>query len=182
MTLFPIAQAPWEAVRDTLRTGGSVGSLLWFGAGLLLVCGALVVVHRIQLHRNERPRHHQPQKLFLEVLRELDLTVVQRDLLRRIVADLNLDHPAILLLSPVIYDDCTNRWNLRHLGSAPDAGRLRTSLAELRAMLFGPPESVADPSPMTGSSPRSTSTVMSVSPPLSRTSAQPPSGKSTPAP
>ncbi|NOS99362.1 MAG: hypothetical protein HOP29_01910 [Phycisphaerales bacterium] len=139
MIRLPFAQAPWEAFRDTMRSGGSVEILFYLVLGLIAVSTALAAIYRFQARRAEPTRFHLPSKLFLEIIRQLDLSVVQRDLLRRISTDLDLEHPTVILLSPVIFDDHAHRWNLRHVRYGADAEKHTKTLSALRAELFGPP-------------------------------------------
>ncbi|MCB9849825.1 MAG: hypothetical protein H6817_03895 [Phycisphaerales bacterium] len=53
---------------------------------------------------------YNPRSLFLDVLREIPLTVPQRDLLRHMARELRLEHPTVLLLSPRIYHEHANAW------------------------------------------------------------------------
>ena len=104
--------APLERVhgiRDRFATGGSTTDVMQ--VLVLLAVGLLVLYLAAVLWQHHRRRQiNNPRRLFGEVLRQLPLSVAQRDLLRRIARELGLDHPAALVLSPQVFRSHANRW------------------------------------------------------------------------
>lgn len=98
-----------HGIRDRFSEGGSAEGFII----VILAIGALFVALYIVasvIRRMRRRQTNSPRMLFQEVLRQLPLTIPQRELLRRIARDLALEHPAIILLSPQIFREHANRW------------------------------------------------------------------------
>ena len=104
--------APLERVhgiRDRFAAGGSTTDVMQ--VLVLLAVGLLLLYLATVLWQHRRRRQiNNPRRLFCEVLRQLPLSVTQRDLLRRISRELGLDHPAVLVLSPQVFRSHANRW------------------------------------------------------------------------
>jgi hypothetical protein len=96
-------------IRERFAGGGSTSA---FVVVLLLIAATflLLAVIAVIARRWRRRRVYSPRGLFLQSLRELALTVPQRELLRRIARELRLEHPTILLLSPTIFVEHANAW------------------------------------------------------------------------
>jgi len=109
-----IAQAapPLErimGIRDRFATGGSAQG--FFTVLLLIIIAFLTLLLLAMVARRLRHRRvYNPKSLFLEVLREVPLTIPQRDLVRRMARELRLEHPTVLLLSPQVYNEYANAW------------------------------------------------------------------------
>ena len=127
--------APLERVhgiRDRFATGGSTTDVMQ--VLVLLAVGLLLLYLAAILWQHHRRRHiNNPRRLFGEVLRQLPLSVAQRDLLRRIARELGLDHPAVLVLSPQVFHSYSNRW----MSASCSANQVtRERLDELAQALF----------------------------------------------
>ena len=142
MTAFLMARAGklteiQQAVRGYIREGGSLAFVLLVLLGLI---GGVLLVHYLTLRQNksERRTHHpDPQMLFRDLQGKLALTPSQRQLLDRVARDLNLENPAVLLLSSALFDRHVNAWQSRRgragIGKPespqlPDAAGLRKKL------------------------------------------------------
>ena len=127
--------APLERVhgiRDRFAAGGSTADVMQ--VLVLLAVGLLVLYLVTALWQHHRRRQiNNPRKLFGEVLRQLPLSVPQRDLLRRISRELGLDHPAVLVLSPQIFHSYSNHWMSASRSANPVT---RERLDELVQALF----------------------------------------------
>ena len=103
-------QSAWRSVHEYFQRGGSPMVILYvfaWGAALILL---LFLVHRFQ-QRHSRQPIDQPKRLFRSVLTRLELSVQQRDLLRRMARDLELEHPTALLLCPKTFRRQAALWS-----------------------------------------------------------------------
>jgi len=129
------AQAPLtevqRALRDYLTEGGS---LLTVVVVLLVIAGAVVMAYlltRRQRKTQSPPVLNDPQLLFENLLRGLQLTAGQRGLLRAFARESHPEQPALLLVSARLFD--------RHVAeqdrssSSPSDGHV---LAQIRSVLF----------------------------------------------
>ena len=114
MTLHPVLlqanpHERLEALRWQFNRPGSGAEF----ALALLALGSLValilLLYSFQKRRALADIDH-PGKLYRRLLQRLNLSVPQRDLLRRMSADLQLAHPAVLLLGQRIFGEHTSRW------------------------------------------------------------------------
>ena len=103
-----LAQAPLtevqRAVRDYLTEGGS---LLTVVVVLLVIAGVVVLTYlltRRQRKAQNPPVLNDPQLLFENLLRGLQLTDNQRALLRTFTRENNPEQPALLLVSARLFD------------------------------------------------------------------------------
>ena len=121
-----------RAVRGHFQEGGSVA------AGLLIVLGVLamvLLVHALtqQLRKKTQViRFDDPNRLFRGLLQKLILSVSQRRLLDTIAGDLHLEHPAAMLMSPLLFDRYVTRWR----SVAGRATRDPELVGQTRAALF----------------------------------------------
>ncbi|HUU85737.1 MAG TPA: hypothetical protein VM243_19755 [Phycisphaerae bacterium] len=101
-----------EALRRQFSGGGnwseSFLTLLAFAALFAL----LLMIHRLQ-QRRQRRDINDPWKLYRQLLKHLGLSAPQREVLRRIAADLRLQHPSVLLLGRTIFNRHATRWQER---------------------------------------------------------------------
>ena len=137
MTGESLAQAPWEAVRDHLRRGGSPSTAMYVLLAVLSLAALLLIVHRLQERGERQPPVSDPRGLFRRVLHDLGLNVVERDLLRRMASDLRLENPTVMLLSPTLFERYVRKWReaLEERGGV-SAPRLKT-LQSVAVSLFG---------------------------------------------
>ena len=111
-------QSAWRSVHEYFQRGGSPMVILYvlaWGAALILL---LLLVHRFQ-QRHSRQPIDQPKRLFRTVLARLELSVQQRDLLRRMARELKLEHPTALLLCPKTFRCQAALWT-DPIGDEPD--------------------------------------------------------------
>lgn len=127
------------AIRDRFATGGSTGR---FAAVLAAIAALFLVMVLIAwlIQRRRQKRVYNPKALFQDVLRQLPLTVPQRDLLRRLARDLRLEHPTVLLLSPQLFLESANAWMELARRANPAT---RAQLDDLARAIFA--ESTASP-------------------------------------
>lgn len=132
-------------IRERFQKGGS-----WFGLVLaaLAIVGVFVVAHALtkrQQRAQLNPRAFDPESVFLQLLEKLPLTDRQRKTLVSFAADLEMEQPAVLLLSPHMLNRCAQRWRERHPLSEANDRSLAEFLAVVSPILF----------PSTGESTRS---------------------------
>lgn len=127
-----------RAVRDHFREGGSVTSLLLV---LLGIVGVVVLVRILspRSSRTEEPeRLDEPREVFLALLNELELMPRQRRLLNRVATELELEHPAVLVLCPALFDRHLAAWQKRAALNGEVVGDLADPelVRKLRKRLF----------------------------------------------
>lgn len=132
-----VAQAPWEAVRDHLDKGGSPYAPLVAVLVILALAAVLCLLNRVQQRGSKQSKTDDPKRLFRDVLRTLDLSIMQRDLLRRMAADLRPEHPTVMLLTPELFAEHADRWQKEVEARGQSVAGLSDSLASLAAALFG---------------------------------------------
>jgi hypothetical protein len=126
-----------QGVRDHFEQGGSVSVLLLVLAGLAAAVCLAVCLTRRQRQGDGNVETADSNRLFSDLLDKLDLTAEQRHMLGTAVTDLGLGQPAVILLSPVLFDSHLDRWLGREsgAGNADRASRERV-LREARKVLF----------------------------------------------
>ncbi len=97
-----------EAVRETLSAGGSK---ILFVAVLGLLAGLVLLTHWLTKKTNRDYVEVASDRggLFTELLGKLELAKEQRLLLEVTAKRVGLIHPAVLLLSPVLFDQSIER-------------------------------------------------------------------------
>jgi hypothetical protein len=120
-------------IRDRFATGGSTGGFLII-VGILALVFLLLVLIATVARRWRRRKVYNPKALFHEILHAVELTVPQRDLLRRIVRDLRMTHPAVLLISRQLYYENTNAWMA---ATRNVSERMRERLDDAARAVFG---------------------------------------------
>lgn len=128
----PVLQSPFRWAHERFARGGSWSEFGFAVLVLVVLMALLVVVHRIQQRRASDSLENDPAKLFRVMLRRLGLGVLQRDLLRRMARDLELEHPTTLLLSPTIFRRHALRWSRQF--ERPTGGALSPDLRELDSL------------------------------------------------
>ena len=108
-----LLQAPWKAVQQHFTRGGSLAGPLYAVLAIAALAVLLWFVHHLQEKTWSDRTIDDPKKLYRSIVRRLGLTVPQRDLLYRIVRDLPLEHPTVLLMSPRSFADHTDRWSAK---------------------------------------------------------------------
>jgi hypothetical protein len=103
---------------------------------LVLACVLLWVLYELQRRREEKRQVPQPMRLFLKLMRRIELTIPDIWQIWRLARRLQLEQPAALLISPgyfdkAVADDC-----------ADPQGRIlyparRRRLLAVRSTLFG---------------------------------------------
>jgi hypothetical protein len=99
-----------QAVRDYFQRGGSYTAV---AVVLLALVGVFVLTYVIT-HRQERASEEavrdDPLELFRALLRQLELSSAQRNLLTTVAKGLDLNNPTVLLLSPKLFRAHVSRW------------------------------------------------------------------------
>lgn len=111
-----------RAVRDWFQEGGSVTAVLLVMAVLAAV---LLVVYFLTARQRSTvvdARRALPTQLFTDLLAKLDLTARQRHLVVAAATALRLENPAVILLSPAVFDRHVEEWQA---SSSSPAGELR---------------------------------------------------------
>jgi len=131
--------AAQRSVRERFQEGGSGEETLL----VLLILAAAVsfafFLNRVlQRKRTRRRRALSPQQLFENLLGKLNLTEAQRKLLSATARDLGLKDPAMILLSPTLFDRHAQQWQNRR---GPSGGRTQERhhqeiIAQARRSLF----------------------------------------------
>ncbi len=114
-TLVMLAQAETlnpgqRSVREHFQEGGSLGAV-----ALVIFCvlmGVFLAAVLTALARSGRKtvQSNDPRRLYRDLLQRLSLSTPQRRVLTRLVREAQLEHPAAILLSPKLLDECTARW------------------------------------------------------------------------
>ena len=108
-----------RAVREHFVQGGSAGTVLLITIGL---CGAVWLAYFLSTRTHQAGAGDfcaDAHKLFRDLMRRLNLAAPQRSWLRRVANDLQLDHPAVILLSRDIFDECVGRWREKNAEASP---------------------------------------------------------------
>ncbi len=79
--------------------------------------------------------YNNPHALFHNLLEELSISGDDRRWLETVVKETRTTHPATLLISVVLFDERTSKWQARGGNAQPDAG-LAWRVAALRRRLF----------------------------------------------
>lgn len=110
--------------------------------GVLLVLALVVWLAFYLTRRQQRSRSMDREsnhtRLFKELLDALELSATHRHQLELMAGDLDLEHPAVILLSPTIFDRLVTQWEQTASRSEPVAPtRSGPSLtSEIRGRLF----------------------------------------------
>jgi hypothetical protein len=132
-----------SGIRQELTEGSSPGDVCLVLLGIAAFIGLLFALYTLQRQR-QRTQIDDSGKLFRTLLSELQLTVPQRDVLRRIARDLALTEPTVLLLAPQLYWSYAEKWLSR---DGPRSNRHRTELKKAATMLF--PRTASETAPPT---------------------------------
>ena len=96
-----------RATRDHFQEGGSVTAVL---VVLVLLTGVILLTYNLARRQRGFSRaaaaKGDPHRLFRNVLDQLELTTPQYQWLQAVVKELKLEHPAVILLSPALFDRC----------------------------------------------------------------------------
>ena len=126
-----------RAVRDRFQEGGSFTAVMLV---LLGVTGVVLAVYYLTLRQRrvkDNTRRASPERLFRDLMGKLDLTSPQRQYLDTMARDLRIKHPAVILLSPELFDRYLGEWQAWQHRTADDkdeqmnprtAARIRTAL------------------------------------------------------
>jgi hypothetical protein len=99
-----------RAIRDQLQKGSSPAAVIAVFAGILALVALSYLLTRLQRGRRQRAVVDNPKKLYRGLLERLDLTDRQQLFMRRLAGKLRLRHPAVVLISPAVFDHCVQQW------------------------------------------------------------------------
>lgn len=99
-----------QAVRDQFVKGGSLTAVLLVMGVLAAVLLAVYFLTARQRSKVVDARRALPTQLFTDILADLDLTEPQRHFLVGVATSLHLKEPAVILLSPVVFDRHVEKW------------------------------------------------------------------------
>lgn len=121
-----------DAISRHFQRQGTIREILL--GGLVAVAIVLLAVLLQAIEKRRRPTDvDRPAKLFRRLLSRLNLTVPQRDILRRMASDLGLENASVLLISRRLFETQARLWLKNTPLAVPDAdGRL----AELAGVLY----------------------------------------------
>lgn len=146
MTLVPLAQSEaltefQRALRDHFREGGSISAFLLTALGLLGFVMMVYALVRWQ-QRAAAPAvvRNDPQKLYIGLLKKLNLGREQTDWLIAASRRAHLPHPTLMLLCEKTFDECAGGGTTASTTSLPPAespARPTFDLVALRRKLFG---------------------------------------------
>ena len=127
-----------RSVRDQFQEGGSFLTVMLV---LLAIAGVVLAAYCLGLRQRragENAQRASPQQLFRDLMDKLDLTLPQRRLLHTIARDLRIKHPAVILLSPDLFDRYVGEWHVRQSRTIVDEGEQMNPrmAAQIRAVLF----------------------------------------------
>lgn len=128
-----------RAVRDHFQEGGSIGSvLLVVGVVAGVILAACWLARRQRRRAQKHAPRDDPDRLFGDLLRGLALTAPQRGLLDTVAKELRLRNPAVILLSPTLFDRHVDQWRaLNHQAcDHVDPRADERIVAQVRAVLF----------------------------------------------
>jgi hypothetical protein len=128
-------------IRTELSDGSTPGEICLLLLSLATFIALLYILYRVQ-REQRRPEIDDSRKLFRTLLTDLGLPVPHRDVLRRVVRDLNLVEPAVMLLAPRLYWAHAQKW----LEGNPARERSRVMLTRVAAFLFPAESDNAEPS------------------------------------
>lgn len=126
-----------RSIRDHFREGGSVGAFLLTAAGMLAF---LLLVYGLarwqQRAASPAPARNDPHRLYVNLLRKLNLGRDQTDWLMLAARRAQLPHPALMLICERTFDECAAA---SAAGRADDSPPLVPSfdISVLRRRLFG---------------------------------------------
>lgn len=134
LTGLILAQLPdrIEGIKNRFAQGSTFAEIFLAVAVVMAVLLILwTILSGIQA-RQRRPVSN-PGSLFRTIMRQLPLTVQQRNFLARIARDLRLEHPTVLLLSPQVFRNHANRWmSLTRNANTPTQQRI----AQIASAMF----------------------------------------------
>ncbi len=108
-----------RAVREHFKQGGSAGTVLLVTIGLGVAVWLAYFLSTRTQQAGAGDSCNNAQKLFRDLMRRLNLAAPQRRWLSRVANDLRLDHPAVILLSRDIFDECVGRWRANSAETPP---------------------------------------------------------------
>ncbi len=112
-----------RAVREHFVQGGSAGTVLLVTIGLGVAVWLAYSLSRRTHQAGARDSCNDAHKFFRDLMRRLNLAAPQRRWLSRVANDLRLDHPAVILLSRDIFDECVGRWREENAEAPPASNR-----------------------------------------------------------
>jgi hypothetical protein len=132
-----------EAIRDRFRQGGSIWVFLLVVLALVGIFALASYLTQRQQTQERKMQKADPAQLFSDLLTKLGVTPQQRQVLGTVVTEMRLAQPAVILLSPALFDRYLGDWQARQHAEA--GGRVRAwgpeLVAETRRTLFPPSES-----------------------------------------
>lgn len=92
-----------QSIRQEFMRGGSFGEVILAVLAIVVLLCVVALVYRLQ-QRGQGRELDNAEKLYRSLLQRLELSVPQRDLLRRIAAAQHLENPTVLLLGRRIFE------------------------------------------------------------------------------
>ncbi|MCG8405131.1 MAG: hypothetical protein MI923_08050 [Phycisphaerales bacterium] len=77
---------------------------------LLAVIVSLLLVKKFRLHKEGSLAPQQPFKLFNRVLKQMEISLVDRILLRMLARSTHMLQPTVMLFSPELFEQHAGRW------------------------------------------------------------------------
>ncbi len=111
VVLAQMAPSRMRGIQEHFSEGGA--ALTWDFLkimGVVLAGAGTAYLIYATIQRRRRRELNNAKALFTEVVRQLPLSIPQRELLRRMAAGLHLSQPVVLLLSPRMFNTYANRW------------------------------------------------------------------------
>lgn len=127
-----------RSVREQFQEGGSFLTAMLV---LLGITGVVLAAYCLTLRQRRAGEHAQrasPERLFRDLMDKLDLTSPQRQLLDTMARDLRIKQPAVILLSPDLFDRYLGEWHVRQHPMTIDGDEQVNPrmAAQIRAALF----------------------------------------------
>ncbi len=133
-----------RAISEHFTKGGS-----WVGILIIaiLLTGMVALAYYLSTRsgRSEAAAQHaDPEKLFIDLLRKLELTPDQQQRFAMLAGDLSMEHPAVMLLDGRILDRTVQRWREAHPPNEADDREMTEFVEQVKPRLF-PHTDRADP-------------------------------------
>jgi hypothetical protein len=124
-----------QAFRNEDGYAADISGLVRFIAALLALLVALLILTRWHQRRSAQQNKDCPFKLLRHTLRCLKIGLIDRWIVRRLARSADLPQPAVLLISPGLWDKYSASWT-GDLYLAPFRSHARNRLERLKPLLF----------------------------------------------
>lgn len=125
-----------RAVRGRFQEGGSIAVVLLLVATFILIFWIANLIAQRQRRARATTLPADPGRLFADLMSRLGLTPQQCKALEHIAGDLRLANPAVILLSPTLFDRGLERWQAARSSDPPESADPTALMTEIRATLF----------------------------------------------